>query len=723
MKSGFLIVGGLVAGLSISNAIAGPMRVLVVPHDERQETGRCAKALIDTVGMISDEKIEAKVMSYGEYDALTKQEDAGWQNKKSRAIVVELDQRPDDSALHGIPFAFTDAAHFLAYLQSPLPARLDFNRSLGRETILAYGGFSQLFSRIAAVTTPKHFYSRRISGDAQGLLVYHEFGGDMGITLPGIMTADLPESFQRMQSGHALYDIVEAPLAAAYDADASHIARFLSLSSTSVESIAFEAQGDLLYYSKEKVSAWQRAAALRCSKENFATELEILEKFKKDGVQVAPFDRVSLVETSRRLWLEKPHSEWTIADFDELASLAAPIGKSPSQIVASLPAKRKAAALRFDDEARKQHAKVLESREPRGSAIDDVLRQYQARLFTDVGSLPLPSPPDGKPDRPKVLWKWWSSSNYDQVTKLTSSLEEAIRNCAKCDPNSLVTAWKILARADFALGKTAEATATLDKLFAAIKPTDHGYREVIRTAASIKDARARASILDLCDKVAATASTNIKKFPFYDLVSCIYLLSDIDEDDKARNAAKLAGSYASAHSGENDFSFLAGAQWYVGDLEGSRQSLILAVRLTEHWSWPLLRVSGPASIEANRPFAKIVDTYFQNVSDALYPLLANSPPGKRGRYEEWARYLGDAVGIERDYGMKDQMARNLQKFQDVAKGLQGKEREEVDDHFKYYLDSTGYLDDPGMTSNDPEKRLDAVGSAVAHFANFSEYLN
>jgi hypothetical protein len=132
---------------------------------------------------------------------------------------------------------------------------------------------------------------------------------------------------------------------------------------------------------------------------------------------------------------------------------------------------------------------------------------------------------------------------------------------------------------------------------------------------------------------------------------------------------------------------------------------------------------GPAALEANRPFVKIVETYLQNESDALYPLLANSPPRKFGRYQEWTRLLGEAMDIERDYGMKDQMTRNLQKAQDAAKRLQGKEREDVENHFKYYLDQTSPLDEPDMTSSDPETRLSAVGAAVAYSAKFSAYLN
>jgi hypothetical protein len=467
MKFGFAL-GGLILGLSVSNAMATPVRIFVVPMDGgRQETARCAKALVESTNMITDEPVDARVMSYEEHEALVKQEEGGWQNKKSRSLVVELDQRQDELALHGIPFAFTDAAHYMAYLQSPLLARLDANRDYLDETILAYGGFSQLFSRIAAVTTPKHFYNRRISGDAQGLLVYHEFGGEMGIALPGMMTADLPEAFRRMKSGHVLYDIVEAPLVGAYDAGAADVARFLSLTSTSVISIAFKLERRDTPFRSDKLSAWQRAAAMKCSKENFAAELEVLNKFKEAGVQIAPFDRASLVETSRRLWMERKHSDWTIADFDELVSLAAPVGKSPSQIVASLPAKAKATALRFDDEARKEHAGPHEGREPRGAAIDAILKQYRDRYSAEVQALPLPSPPSGKADRPKVLWKWWS--NYDEIAKLASTLEEAIRNCAKCNTDSVLIAQQILARVDFVLGRSAAATAALDPVFAAPK--------------------------------------------------------------------------------------------------------------------------------------------------------------------------------------------------------------------------------------------------------------
>jgi hypothetical protein len=85
--------------------------------------------------------------------------------------------------------------------------------------------------------------------------------------------------------------------------------------------------------------------------------------------------------------------------------------------------------------------------------------------------------------------------------------------------------------------------------------------------------------------------------------------------------------------------------------------------------------------------------------------------------------MSRAIELEHEYKMKDQLARNLLKIRDVAKSLPGDERAAMLESFAAYLNPTDELDNPDMTSSDPETRMTALGAAVAQLANFAQYFN
>src|SRR5947209_12829804 len=178
---------------------------IYVSVQDRAALRVCAEALVEAIRQ-EDAASTVKMVSSGE---LKKMQDGGTLGDRVPHGVIELELR-DEISLTAIPFAFRDAPHFLAYLQSNLFERIG-TRLYDDQIALAYGGFSQLFSKVAAITEPKHFNGRTVSGDTRALLVYHAFGAEPGLNImAGFAIPDTEEItgyFERMGQGHAMANI------------------------------------------------------------------------------------------------------------------------------------------------------------------------------------------------------------------------------------------------------------------------------------------------------------------------------------------------------------------------------------------------------------------------------------------------------------------------------------------------------------------------------------
>lgn len=346
LSAAMTIVGFLSAmPTGLKAEVDGPQEILIL-ESNREVMRVCTQALLDARNDYLSSQV--KFVSRAEFKQALKGD--------LRQFLISTELREDLLTPTGVPFAFRDASHFLAYLKSNL---FDTFNSREHDDAIAvgYGGFTQLFTKIAAVTEPKHLYGRSVSGDARAMLVYHEFGAQLGLdALPGFAIPDLKEDFDAMGRGHAAANIVEAPLGEALANGAGQNARFLSLASATVMQIGFRKFGGYgsTRAAQEKVTAWGRAAAWNCSRTNYQNELDAIARLKQAGLTVVPFNRRALVETSWRIALTKDHDYWTIDEFDRLEQLGgratgAPL---PSQVVAKLPPAQRRKADEIDAHAK-----------------------------------------------------------------------------------------------------------------------------------------------------------------------------------------------------------------------------------------------------------------------------------------------------------------------------------------------------------------------------------
>jgi hypothetical protein len=348
----FCFIALLLAALTIEPDLSAAQPVSIAVPD-REAARICAEALVD---VIREDNFTApvKIVSHEELQNMRK---VGTIRDLVPHAVISLDIR-DETSITAIPFVFRDAPQFLAYLQSDLFEEIERRKS--RERIaLAYGGFTQLFSKTAVITEPQHLKGRAVAGDTRAGRVYFAFGAKYYNPLstwaiPSV--AGLTDDFERMERGHALSEIVEAPLADALASGAERTARFVSLTSSTLITIGFKDDSDREFIPRGRLKRWSRTAAMACSRTIYQTELDSLERLKNAGIKVAPFNRPPMIEASWRMALEEEHTYWTIGEFDRLIQLDGGINgvPLPSAIVAKLPAAKRRAALKFDEQARKE---------------------------------------------------------------------------------------------------------------------------------------------------------------------------------------------------------------------------------------------------------------------------------------------------------------------------------------------------------------------------------
>lgn len=724
MKTGAVLIStGLLVACVASQSFAESVQVFIAPLAQRAETDRCAHALLDAKDMLSEPGVDlsVKLISGDEFEALDKIRDTGWRAKPGPQIIVTLDQRRDYLSLHGVPFAFRDATHFSRYAQSPIGKKL-FARLFPKAS-LAYGGFAQLFSRKAAITMPQHFYGRTVSGDADAMTIYHEFGARPGVSLSGFAMADLTAHFDQMRTGNPVYDIVEAPLSGAVTAGADRAARFVNLTSSSVMPIVIDRRGDEGVLDNDKLDAWAEAAAMNCSRSNYDAEIEALERLKRTGVQIVPFNRSAVVETSWRLALEQAHRYWTVDEFDEVERLGAPSAvQLPSAVLAKMPREKRAKAVRFDQEAMEErkksdaHLADVELEKP----IEAIERASRAEFAAAISTLPPPAPPRDKPDRPKAIDK--SSAAYAEISRLASQLENEMQNCGKCSYR--MTGWSFLARVYTALGDSARVTNALDQALAKVD-SGSSWGEVMRIAAIANDDRARKAADELLAKASAAINGNVKreKFPLGELLLAARLLSDLDENTKARDLLTAATQYVHAWGNDRQLFELATAQWYVGQSDAAWSSLREAVRRERYPQWPLIEVSKRSGAEANRAFAPAAAARLEKMSAALLPLWKQASPEDRSKFNSWAMYLERAGEIEVDYGMRTRAEQNLRTLTEVAKNSNPNDAKDIGyqiaDLSKRLASAEPRFD---AEAGDPNARVEALIAQLEKAANLDSYL-
>lgn len=254
------------------------------------------------------------------------------------------------------PYLFRDAAHFLAFMRSDVLKRLrqiDQNAAPSVTWItVAYGGFNHLFSAARAMTEPKHFFERRISG-ASHAGFYQRLGADFISYASN--HEDIRNEFDRFQQGSnddrsRLPDGVVATTAQATSAKSLRRARFINLTSSAVYPVVFilaERQAERFKALSPDVRAWIEnwieIASVHCSKANFERERQFLATAAKQGHTVVPTNRKSFSEAA---WIwsiesfannKRSYSEainWSVPDLDSIVKLQP--GKLPSSVISKL---------------------------------------------------------------------------------------------------------------------------------------------------------------------------------------------------------------------------------------------------------------------------------------------------------------------------------------------------------------------------------------------------
>lgn len=277
-------------------------------------------------------------------------------------IVLKLDDRANEFDLISVPFAFRDAKHFQAFLESELYNEV-LDAPLGgynnTRLAIAYGGFYQIFSYASAVTEAKHFYKRYVGGSIVAAETYLRIGG---LVNPGsLFRSGQPDDIvqrdgELMRQGHQAVHMVEAALNSAVRNNLHKNARFVNLMSAALMPLTFQGYNlpeQLSEIDKNAIRKWASISATECSALNYQSELDALRDLTAAGLTVVPFNRQPVVEASWSTSLARIHTAWTVEQFDRLAKL----GESkpvtlPSTLLNKLPPKERMEARKWDEEAK-----------------------------------------------------------------------------------------------------------------------------------------------------------------------------------------------------------------------------------------------------------------------------------------------------------------------------------------------------------------------------------
>lgn len=325
-------IAALMAGVAVSPVSADTARI----HDQigievannNSAVSRCADELVkrsEGLAALAPQGLRAVPIE----EIYSQQRNQTLTGKYIRPFVHVTD-RSHEFDLIKVPFVFRDAEHVLAFLRSGefyQQIRDNADQFSPTRLAIAYGGFFQMFSKVAAVTEPKHLYGRSIGGSVRQPFLYREFGAKIHLSsgIVGMNTGLDERAASDLGRDDRETQIVEAHLASAIENGFKGKGRFVNLVSSSMLVVDIVLSLSINFVvSPEEIELlrkWAYDAALACSEANYRKELETLEALKADGYQVVPFNRRALVERSWRDTLMSPHKYWTIQQLDKLVSL------------------------------------------------------------------------------------------------------------------------------------------------------------------------------------------------------------------------------------------------------------------------------------------------------------------------------------------------------------------------------------------------------------------
>jgi tetratricopeptide (TPR) repeat protein len=309
-------------------------------------------------------------------------------NATPAPIAIKLDDRANKFDLISVPFAFRDAKHFQAFLESELYNEV-LDAPLGgynnTRLAIAYGGFYQIFSYAAAVTEAKHFHARYVGGAIVAVSTYQQLGalvnpGSIMATPDDIVQRD-GEVMRQGQQAHPTVHMVEATLTSAIRNNLHKNARFVNLMSAALMPLTFQGYNlpkQLSETDKNAIKKWAGISATECSAVNYQSELDALRDLAAAGLTVVPFNRQPVVEASWSASLTRNHTAWTVEQFDRLAKL----GESkpvtlPSTLLSKLPPEERMKARKWDEEA------IAEIRKRQGLDLDYLDVDGQVAVLTE----------------------------------------------------------------------------------------------------------------------------------------------------------------------------------------------------------------------------------------------------------------------------------------------------------------------------------------------------
>ncbi len=582
MKTIILATAAAISWLTVLPAYAAPLPVTITFNKNDKGAASCARALDET---------KQEVASDISINILPQQSDRDHYSKGLKGNFFSLlGYDWASSKIAQLPFLFRDAEHFQAFLTSDIYADFAALSAVGHDDAIAhaYGGFFQIFSYEAAVTQPSHFHNRYIAGIAQAPGVYAEFGGKIGIGL-GFMGVDVvAEDARMMAEGHRLRNMVEGLLISAFENKLDKNARFVNLISSTVNTIYFETWNgfkDLPARTKLQIQLWARAAATRCSAENYQVEVDVLERLKQAGLKIVPFNRRAMYEAGMVNALKSLQTDWTANDLDRIASLGKrdPAMPLPSQLL------RRAGpeAIKREQEASIQRQKNLRHLADRNADERiEALGAENSLLFAQAASK------IGPPKRRsyQVFAELLSQAEREEMGLLSQRLARAISECERCEKRK---GWLIAARGFFLAGRKEESSSALSE---ALKESPTPDAQVVWTAIAVGDNRAKEAALKFLSASPELEIPNDTRL--WNLMRAAVLLAEAGEVPAAEKTIALAKEILGRYQGRTDGAYLhaivakheAAVIWASGNSEKSWPLLVQGLQQSASVYWPVMGI-------------------------------------------------------------------------------------------------------------------------------------
>ncbi len=349
LTAGLCCIGPMI--LASSAVHAAPRWSATISYYAHDITAKhCAIALSDNRAVLdAGMRIETKVLAKTD----TSPSSSGYLNPDAPHLDIHVEAKTSGGHIIGAPLAFRDPQHLIAYLQSNAFREMrSYDQSYGPIAV-AYGGYSQLFSKNAAVTEARHLKDRAIGGARAGFWLYVNLGANAPYN-PSLGKDDtIAEAAEKMGNDYrpsssfdrqfriGVVDLVDAPIIGAFENGLDRHARYLNLISTAVQPVYIGQISSISEAAPElwkPAARWMESSAMICSAANFKLEQDTLARLKSAGLQVVPFNRSALIETGWKGSLLTSRS-WTTKDLDRLVAAGTGVpSRRPSDIVSQFSA-------------------------------------------------------------------------------------------------------------------------------------------------------------------------------------------------------------------------------------------------------------------------------------------------------------------------------------------------------------------------------------------------